>query len=205
MADAQGQSPAQSKAKVGCFGTIVVTIVVGILCIFVFSPWALHMGGRLTPAMRWHGYGKMHSSSAADFGLYLDIYYSDPGRQRSAVQPSNLNGSAMLCSPKLPGHKYRLSGTVYSAWLSTDGKRTVIHLYSPKNGEKLDFSLEGAWNGQQLVMNDRGSLASGFNPDGSPHGVGVGVYRPREKADVTLEYGSQDDFETICRNLGNGR
>jgi hypothetical protein len=197
MANEQGK-PA---AKVGCLGTIVVTVVVGILSIFFFSPWALHMGGRLTPAMRWHGYGKMHSSYDADYGLYLDIYYSDPGRQRGGVQPSNLNGSAMLCGPKLQAHKYSLSGTVYSAWLSADGKRTVLHLYSPKNGQKLDFSLEGAWDGQQLVMNDRGSLAAGFNQDGSPRGVGVGMYGPKEKADVTLEYGSQSDFEALCRNV----
>jgi hypothetical protein len=107
----------------------------------------------------------------------------------------------MLCGPKLGTHKYSLSGTVYSAWLSADGKRTVLHLYSPKNGQKLDFSLEGPWNGPQLAMNDRGSLAAGFNQDGSPRGVGVGMYGPKEKADVTLEYGSQSDFEALCRNV----
>lgn len=198
MANEQGK-PA---AKTGCLGTIVVTVVVGILSIFFFSPWALHMGGRLTPTMRWHGYGKMHSSDGADFGLYLDIYYSQPGRQRSAVQASNLNGSAMLCDPKLQAHKYRLSGTVYSAWVSAEGKRMVLHLYSPKNAQKLDFSLEGSWQGQQLVLSDRGSLASGFNADGSPRGAGVGIYRPRKESTAELEYGSQSDFEATCRNLG---
>lgn len=198
MANEQGR-PA---AKLGCLGTIVLGIVGIIVSVFVFTPWALHMGGRFTPAMRWHGYGKMHSSYGADYGLYLDIYYSEPGRQRSAVQASNLNGSATLCGPKLQAHKYRLSGTVYGAWLNADGKRMVLHLYSPKDGQKLDFSLEGAWDGQQLNLNDRGSLASGFNQDGSPRGVGVGIYGPKEKADVTLEYGGQSDFEPICRKLG---
>jgi hypothetical protein len=198
MANEQGR-PA---AKLGCLGTIVLGIVGAIVSLFVFTPWALHMGSRLTPGMRWHGYGKMHSSYGADYGLYLDIYFSDPGQQRSAVQASNLNGSAMLCGPKLQAHKYRLSGTVYGAWLNADGKRMVLHLYSPNDGQKLDFSLEGAWEGQQLNLNDRGSLASGFNQDGSPRGVGVGTYGPKEKADVTLEYGGQSDFEAICRNLG---
>lgn len=193
----------QSRKGCGCLSTIVLGIVGIIAALFLFDPWTLHMGGRFTPTVRWRGYGTMHSSYGSDYGLYLDLNFSFPQSGRgSAVRPSNLSGTAMLCGPKMATHNYSLLGTVYSAWLSAEGKRMVLHLYSPKNAQKLDFSLEGSFQGQQLVLDDRGSLAAGFNQDGSPRGVGVGVYGSKEKADATLAYGSKSDFETICRNLG---
>lgn len=199
MANEQGR-PA---AKTGCLGTmvgaLVAAIVVGMISLLFFSPWALHMGGRLTPVLRWHGYGKLGSADGVAYILFLDLNLSKAGADTS--RSSNLNGSAKLCGPRLGTVSYALSGTVYRAWLSADGKRMVLHLYSPKNAQKLDFSLEGSWQGQQLVLSDRGSLAAGFNADGSPRGVGVGMYRPRKESAAVIEYGSRSDFEALCRNV----
>jgi hypothetical protein len=200
MADEQGKSTWIAAQKSGCFTTMVGTalgaIIVGALSLIFLSPWALHMGGRPTPFLRWHGVGKLASPDGANYALYLDLSVSKLGADTSRV--SNLNGSAKLCGPRLGTVSYHLMGTVYKAWVSAEDKRMVLHLYSPKDGQKLDFDLEGSWQGQQLILNDRGSMTSRFNADGSPR-VGRGVLPPRKISTVVLEYGSQSSFDSLCQ------
>ncbi len=50
-------------------GAILLVFVV----YMVLNPWALHIGGRWTPAMTWHGVGKLQSTSGANYGLFIEV------------------------------------------------------------------------------------------------------------------------------------
>jgi hypothetical protein len=54
-------------------GAILLVFVVHV----VLNPWALHIGGRWTPAMAWHGIGKLQSTSGANYGLFTEVNLKD--------------------------------------------------------------------------------------------------------------------------------
>src|SRR5689334_2969969 len=62
------------RRKFGCLGSVSFVIVLALALLLLLNPWSLHMGGRWTPALTWHGVGKLHSSTGATYGLFVELY-----------------------------------------------------------------------------------------------------------------------------------
>jgi len=60
------------------------------------NPWALHIGGRSTPTMTWHGVGKLQSTSGANYGLFIEVnLYVRPRRHSTIAGVDNLRLTAV--------------------------------------------------------------------------------------------------------------
>ena len=172
-------------------GGALLYAVVGVL-----DPWAFHIGGRWTPMLTWHGSGKLHTKSGMEYPLYVSFYPSSnfSQLQREGLRPTGgLQGSAWLCTSRGVTQYMKLSGTIYGAWSSTEGSLMTFRLLEPKvidvGQQQGFFDLAGRWRGPQLVMDDRGSVASPFRS-------GLRI----EHASVTLDWDSYPVFEAVCAN-----
>jgi len=59
-------TPLKKRRGCGCFTSVTGAILLVFVVYVVLNPWALHIGGRWTPAMAWHGVGKLQSTSGAN-------------------------------------------------------------------------------------------------------------------------------------------
>ena len=124
-----------------------------------------------------------------------------PGYRKSPLQ-----GAAYLCTPK--GEKFRLHfGGGMPANHGTDLRGLPIHLYLSnwalgaqfRGDRRPQLDLYGTFGDSQLILEDRGSLARAFRPDGTLH-------EPRdrnrtwqqESAHVTLQEDSSWVSSTSC-------
>jgi hypothetical protein len=67
------QNPVAKPAKprkpgCGCLGSVSFAIMLVLALLLLLNPWSLHMGGRWTPALTWHGVGQLHSTTGAGVG-----------------------------------------------------------------------------------------------------------------------------------------
>jgi hypothetical protein len=171
----------------------VVIVLVGV----VGHPWSLHMGGRWTPAMVWHGYGKVHSSTGANYPLWLNIGPMATASRRSGKR-DNFQGTAILCTPDGQALTLDVFGRVH-AWLDADGQPMKMVLSSPRGSKPaVSFRLEGGWFGEELRLDDGGSMADSFKADGTPKGFAQGLRAPAERAQATLRYGKKTEFAAFC-------
>ena len=195
-------APPKKRAGCGCLGSITGMIIVLFAVTILINPWALHMGGRWTPALVWHGVGKLQSTSGASYGLFLEVtpFVHHDGTANS----NNLTGSAKICTPQGDVYPLTVSGSLKRAWLDADGKPVTFYFYSLKNAAtKLDFELLGAWHGQELVLEDRGNMAMSFSPDGRAKGYLKGLNSPKENTTGSLHYAPESEFTAAC-NAKNG-
>jgi hypothetical protein len=74
-----------------------------------------------------------------------------------------------------------VSSYIKQAWLDADRKPVTFYFASLKDAQpKLSFDLLGSWQGQALVLEDRGSMAMSFAPDGRAKGYLDGANSPKE-------------------------
>ena len=199
--------PSLSKTARGCLRLMIVGILVALVFGFVLtaisSPWGFFLGGRLHLYPQWQGWGRLHSSTAGDFILFVRIV---PGRGARHGGPQ-VAGNGVLCTPR--GEKYNLnvSGEFENhfgldfqgrkVWLGMSSSsfidRQLGHYLAPK------LQLFGKWDNPNLVMDDQGSLSHAFEPDGSLY-TGNFKNRPnsRETVPVTLREGARSDFDAAC-------
>jgi hypothetical protein len=182
----------------GCLGSIIGTLIAAVILIVLFAPWAFYIGGHPTPTTTWEGYGKLHSSIGADYGLYLKLSYYHVRRSRQ-----NLSGGAALCTPQGKTLQYGIDGRIDGVWLYTEGKQTKLTLEKVKaDTVNATFDLYGEWQNGRLVLNDRGSMGKPFHADGSVDPKGR--YNPmpikNEQANATISYGTKFDFDEFCAN-----
>jgi len=191
-----------SKPRKGCLWTIFKLLA---LCVVVTygvagltSPWAFHIGGRVTPFLYWSGYGKLITKSGT-YPLYVMFY---PSAHFSRLRLDGLRptggtqGTASLCTSPGVVQQLKVSGTIYGGWSSTENSLMEFRLLEFKFfdvGQRQGyFDLFGRWRGQDLVMDDRneasGKFRSGFKI---------------EQASVMLQWGSFADFKAVCAASGN--
>jgi hypothetical protein len=91
--------------------------------------------------------------------------------------------------------------------LSTDGEPVHLYMhYWPWNANFIadhnpSLDLRGNWRNPNLVMDDQGSIAKAFLPDGTVrHGSNSGRPTPPEVVPLALSQGSYRDFEKACTN-----
>jgi len=149
----------------------------------VLNPWAPHTGGRWTPAMTWHGVGKLLSTSARTMPVHTD----------------NLTGTAKLCNREGEIYPLTVSGYIKRVWLDVDRKPVMFYFRSPEDAQrKLYFELLGSWQGQQPAREDRGSMAVSFAPDGGAKGCLKGADSPKENTPGTLHHATDSEFSSAC-------
>ena len=195
--DAAGRTPSRRRGC-GCLGSVTGAIILVIAVLLLLNPWSLHMGGRWTPALTWHGIGKLHSSTGATYGLFMELSPDLEHARRGPGSRKNLTGRAKICTPE--GETYPMTVDGYlKAWLDADQKPVTFYLRSLKDIQpKLRADLQGSWQGQELVLDDKGSMAMSFASDGSAKGYLTGKNAPAEDTTGSLRYAPESEFPTVC-------
>ena len=197
---ASNAAPPKKRRGCGCLGSITGAILFTLAVFVGVNPWSLHIGGRWTPAMTWHGVGKLQSTSGARYGLFLEVNpYMEGGRHGGMGGSNNVSGSAKICTPQGEIYPLDVRGYIKLVWLDVDRKPVTFYLRSKRNAQpKLNFELFGSWQGQQLVLEDKGNMAMSFAPDGSAKGYLVGRNSPAETTSGTLHYATEAEFAEAC-------
>ena len=190
----------RTRGGCGCLGSVTGAILLALAVLLILNPWALHIGGRWTPALTWHGVGKLQSSSGANYGLFLDVsLFMESGRHSTIGGHNNLSGTAKLCTPQGEIYPLTVRGHIKQVWLDADRKPVTFYFRSLKNAQpKLSFELLGSWEGQQLILEDRGDMAMSFAPNGSAKGYLKGMNSPKENTAGTLHYATESEFSAAC-------
>jgi hypothetical protein len=155
---------------------LVLGVVGGTLFIvaidYVFAPWSFHLGGRAHLVPGWQGIGTLHGD-AGDYVLYLWMT-PEPNGRGSIYHLPYFRGWASLCTPRGERFPLRLSaGLSERPGTDTNGMAMNITMYwrpwnySFINDDRPRLTLRGRWQNPDLVMDDGGTLARAFLPDGT--------------------------------------
>jgi Zn-dependent protease with chaperone function len=160
---------ARFRGKTQWFIVLVLFIAVGVLYV-ALNPWAFFLGGHFHPFGFWQGWGRMHSTTAGDYFLYVYIYPNM--HTKGMIVPGDaVKGNARLCTPK--GETYYLNlggGMPFGYYVNSLGKPIHIYMYkyrtfSPDDRPSLD--LFGKWGSGELIADDHKTLAKAFLPNGT--------------------------------------
>jgi hypothetical protein len=190
----------------GCLTQLVLVICGSLIFMWVvvvaLNPWALHIGGRSTPLLYWHGTGTVLAKSGKTYPLYLSLWpgtpsgFSGGGRREGKRVSADLGGDGCLCIAPGKTERMELSGTMYGGYTSsTDSlldfrilERRKAFLINPQR--RGFFDVAGNWRGPDLVMDRRGEQGIAFKS---------GLFI--DEATVTLRWASYKEFESSCRNM----
>ena len=167
----------------------------------VLNPWALHIGGRRTPLLYWHGSGTVLAKGGKTYPLYVSFYPKKSqgslgaGRREGKAKSADLGGNGWLCTAPGSIERMDLSGTMYGGYTTSDNSLFDFRLLEWRKALQINpqhrgfFDVAGTWHGSELVM-DR--------PDeqGSPFQSGLFI----DHATVTLHWASYEEFEAECRH-----
>lgn len=197
---------AKKKRGCGCLGSVAGLIVLVVTMLVLLNPWSLHMGGRWTPALTWHGVGTLHSTTGATYGFYMELWpYMSTGRRSGGYYGGhkNMEGTAKICTPQGGIYPMTVSGYLKNTWLDADGKPITFYLRSLKDAPtKLNVDLFGSWQGRELTLEDKGNMAMSFSADGNAKGYLHGVNAPSENTNGRLRYASESEFASVCEQKG---
>ena len=200
------------RAAIGFTGQLRVSIFLLIVLLTVFA--ALHvrgffMGGNFHPLPCWRGWGKMHSQTAGDFFLYVDIS-PHASRMTGMFAKTSVQGTGHLCTPKGEHFSLRLNGYMPPhIYLNTVGEPIQLGmdnwraLLPAGRDSRPSFSLWGRWGRGEIVADDRSTLSHAFLRDGRlrPTGSHVSPYET-EDLQVILREGTYAEWEAVCSNAG---
>ena len=168
---------------------------------FILAPWNFYFGGHFHLLPGWTGTGWMHSaSSGGDYYLFVRFNPTTPGYRKSPLQ-----GTAYLCTPR--GERFSLHfGGNMPRNHGTDLRGVPISLgfYNwPIFGlftseRRPSFSLYGTFGNSELIMDDRGSLARAFRPDGRLYAPRASVPWKQESTHITLKEDPSWVFIPTC-------
>jgi hypothetical protein len=171
----------------------------------VLNPWALHIGGRSTPLLYWHGTGTVTSKDGRTYPLYVWIWpgrprgFSGAGRREGKRSMAALSGDGWLCIAPGTMERMDLSGTMYGGYTSTADGLMDFRLLERRKPFAINyqnrgfFDLAGEWRGPDLVMNRP-------NEQGIRFKSGLFI----DSATVTLHWADYAEFEAACRAAGRG-
>jgi len=194
-------------------------LFIAAVCLFAVNvgatPWAVHMGGRWTPMERWQGFGPIRASNGGRYLLMTDLHggiivRQKGGRMHTACSQfggcDDLWGTGTLCSQSGRTYTFDLRGRVHG-WWTTDGARTSIGLTggAPEPlGPGWVVAFHGTWDGPVLhLQSPDNSFTEKFTPAGKIRHVTSTA--DAGTADLTLQWGSADDFAQACRALAARR
>ena len=196
---------ARRRGCIGCLGQTALGLAFGCAVLYVIyallAPWNFYFGGHFHFVPGWSGRGPMHATAAGgDYYLWVRFTPTTPGYRKSP-----LSGVAYLCTPR--GQKFRLRfGGSLPRSHGADLRGVPIHLYLDNWGLSAQFTgdrrpkldLYGTFGDSKMTLEDRGSLARAFRPDGTLHQPRDRTPWQQESAHVTLQEDSSWDFTTSC-------
>jgi len=189
----------------GCLGNLVLLFVGAPAfmwaVVVALNPWALHIGGRSTPLLYWHGSGTVASKDRKTYPLYVSFWpgrpqgFSGGGRREGKIVNAHLSGTGWLCIA--PGNIERMdvSGTVYGGYTTAANSLFDFRLLEWRKPFTINyqhrgfFDMAGTWRGPDLVLN---------RPNEQGIRLNSGPFI--DSATATLRWSSYDDFETACRS-----
>jgi len=195
------------RGPAGCLTKLLLWGLVACCAVWAvtvaLNPWALHIGGRSTTLLYWHGAGRVVSKDGKSYPLYLSFWPDRPrrtyggGRREGKRKNADLTGNAWLCLAPGRVERMRVSGTMYGGYSSTADAIIGFRLlewrkpfsFSPPH--RGFFDLEGQFHGSDLVM-DR--------PDEQGIAFQSGIFI--DHATVTLQWADYREFESACRRVG---
>jgi hypothetical protein len=192
----------------GCLTKVVLILIAAVAFMWVvmvaLNPWALHIGGRSTPLLYWHGTGTLNSKDGRTYPLYVSWFPGKPGRhgggrREGKIWSADLKGTGWLCLAPGSVERMDLSGTMYGGYLTSDQSLFDFRFLEWQKPFQINyhnrgfFDVAGNWHGPLLVM-DRP------NEQGIKLNTGPFI----DHATVTLHWASYDEFETACRTEGGG-
>jgi hypothetical protein len=173
------QTPPRKRSGcgcLGCFGRFLGFIIIGVIFFLalsaVFTPWAFYLGGHFHPIPYWQGAGIIHTPAAGDYFLIVQMSPTSPGRLGNAY----VTGLAWLCTPHGDRLSLRLGGLMpKNSMVNSQGQPIHLYFYTRPflanivPDRRPGFDLYGTWGDRQIPVDDHGSLASAFRPDGTPY------------------------------------
>lgn len=187
----------------GCLVRVVLWLVAAVLFVWAFTialnPWALHIGGRSTPLLYWHGSGVVTSKDGKTYLLYVSFGPGRPrgthggGRREGKIVSAHITGRGYLCVA--PGNIERmdLTGTMYGGYTSSTDSLFDFRLLEWRKPFNVNyqrrgyFDLAGMWQGSDLVMDRPNEQGSMFN---------TGPFI--DHATAKLSWSSYGEFEGVC-------
>jgi hypothetical protein len=133
--------------------------------------WAFYLGGNFHMVPMWQGVGKVHAKSG-NYVFYV-VFYPET-RDMKTYLTTSLTGTANVCTPRGEDIFLVLGGGMRRHLnVSTDGEEIGLYVHrrsysgiSPQAAPpKLEF--RGHCRNPNLVMDDRGTIAKAFLPDGN--------------------------------------
>ncbi len=190
----------------GCLAKLIVWSFVALAFVWAvtvaLNPWALHIGGRSTPLLFWHGSGTVVAKDGKTYPLYVSFWPGRPqgfhsgGRREGKGVRSHLGGNGWLCIAPGKTQRLKLSGTRYGGYLNADTGLIDFRLLEWGNPFAINyqhrgfFDVAGTWHGPELVM-DRP------NEQGIKFQTGPFI----DNATVTLHWSTYEEFESTCRSM----
>lgn len=164
------------------------------------NPWALHIGGRSTPLLYWHGTGTLQSKDGKTYPLYVSWFPGKPGRHVGArregkIWSADLKGTGWLCLAPGSIERMDVGGTMYGGYLTSDQSLFGFRFLEWQKPFQFNyqhrgyFDVAGNWQAQQLVLDRPNEQAIKLN---------TGPFI--DNATVTLHWATYSEFESACRN-----
>jgi hypothetical protein len=201
------------QAKRGCLGSLtgcltkmVLILLAALAFMYVvivgLNPWALHIGGRSTPLLYWHGTGTLKSKDGRTYPLYLSWWPGKPGRHGGGrrdgkIWSADLDGTGWLCLAPGNIERMNVSGTMYGGYLNSDQSLFEFRVLEWRKPFQINyqnrgfFDFGGSWHGPLLAM-DRP------NEQGIKLNTGPFI----DHATVTFQWATYDEFVSSCSNSG---
>ena len=169
---------------------------------YLYSPWIFWIGGHFTPRMGWQGNALLTNPNGTSYGLRVDFM--------SHVLPGNLSntdshgktilGSGAFCTQDGRKGRWKLYGTVFDIWASTNGKRVELS-FSPATGPGQILSvlrLSGHFDGDSILIEESKPLRNALQvaPGSLP------LIASEMGAKGRIEDGDERAFEQLCATLG---
>ena len=197
---------ARSSGCLGCLGGCLTKLILLLAAALVFvylltvalNPWALHIGGRSTPLLYWHGTGTVLAKGGKTYPLYLSFFPGKPishsgGRREGKRWSADLYGSGWLCTAPGSVERMDVSGTMYGGYSNTTDSLFAFRLLEWKKPFAINyqnrgfFDLAGTFQGPDLALNRPGEQGIQFKS-------GLMI----DHATATLHFGNYSEFEAAC-------
>ncbi len=168
----------------------------------LLNPWALHIGGRSTPLLYWHGSGTVVSKDGKTYPLYVSFWPGKPsgfhggGRREGKRKNADLSGTGWLCIAPGTVQRMQISGDMYGGYRSADDSLIDFRLLEWRKSFQINpqhrgfFDVAGKWRGPDLVMDRPGEQGIRFQS-------GLVI----DNATVTLHWSSYEEFESACHSM----
>ncbi|HEX4284729.1 MAG TPA: hypothetical protein VHZ28_06520 [Terracidiphilus sp.] len=189
----------------GCLTKLILITLAALVLVWLFTvalnPWALHMGGRSTPLLYWHGMGILRAKDGREYPFYVTFYPGKPqgfhggGRREGKIVAAHLGGAAWLCLEPGSIERMDLTGTMYGGYASDAQSLLDFRViewrkpFSTNSPNRGFFDMAGTWHNGQLVMDRPGE-----------QGIRLKTGPFIDNATVTLQWASYEQFKWACRD-----